>query len=48
VVCRLRQTSRQAAATLRRQLDNLDAAPLGVVLNGVQDTATPYYGTERV
>jgi capsular exopolysaccharide synthesis family protein len=48
VVCRLRQTSRQDAATLRRQLDHLDAAPLGVVLNGVQDTATPYYATERV
>ncbi len=43
VVTRLGQTTREGAEHLRRQLDDLNAHTLGVVINGVT-TADGYYG----
>ena len=43
VVTRLGQTTRDAAEHLRKQLDDLNAHTLGVVINGVT-TADGYYG----
>jgi hypothetical protein len=43
VVCRLSKTTRESAAHLRQQLENLDANTLGVVVNGV-GRQSGYYG----
>jgi Mrp family chromosome partitioning ATPase len=44
VVCRLGKTTRESAARLRRQLDNLGAHVLGVVVNSVPRQASSDYG----
>lgn len=42
VVCRLGRTRRGAAATVRRQLDALQAGALGVVINGAKSSLAYY------
>jgi Mrp family chromosome partitioning ATPase len=44
VVCRLGRTTRDSAAHLRNQLDNLEANTLGVVINGVGRQTRYGYG----
>lgn len=43
VVARVGTTTREAAAELKSQLDNMAAFVPGVVLNGVEDNASDYY-----
>lgn len=44
IVSRLGQSTRDGAALLRQQLENLDSPLLGVVANGITTSTSDYYG----